>query len=546
MSESDGVRRRDAPQLHPADDPLPPKAAAQARANVANAPWAVDVDRLPAGGPPPLAVFSNPAMRGPNVALAAPPRTGAPSGASPTEMDRAWAAAGGAPLPAAPTTRPANAACPNGPALADPRNAKSLADRGVPLGLAIQRSTIVTVAELERFIDDYLEHTASRPDLKGLHADAARSAPVIFARRLEAEAAEQERLSEEVRLANRVGPLQLRAPLPIQQRAVAGEVAIPIARAVDGIAKLVPVVGELVVAVEAASGKSCLGLGEDIERSERIVSAALLLAPFATAALGKGVRYAAELHRLAQATGRTTTEARSILVAARTIEANQAEIRAGMAAAKAGRPLTQAQSEAIATANRALGEIKGAAAISIFDVRSRANLPVRSFADNANGAVRSVEEARAIARSHGVEIPSWIRIEVDPKIREGVAFAEYSLARDARETTILSWDRLAPPEVVVRVHPSVLRSDEKIVGVFQHEVWELTQLRARVDARKGLSAAEIQRLVDPTASANLHGQAWDISDLRVLLMRESDPAKKADLAARLERMINKYTDNNLR
>lgn len=121
-----------------------------------------------------------------------------------------------------------------------------------------------------------------------------------------------------------------------------------------------------------------------------------------------------------------------------------------------------------------------------------------------------------------------------------------SCARDARETTILSWDRLAPPEVVVRVHPSVLRSDEKIVGVFQHEVWELTQLRARVDARKGLSAAEIQRLVDPTASANLHGQAWDISDLRILLMRESDPAKKADLAARLERMINKYTDNNLR
>ena len=96
------------------------------------------------------------------------------------------------------------------------------------------------------------------------------------------------------------------------------------------------------------------------------------------------------------------------------------------------------------------------------------------------------------------------------------------------------------------MHPSVLRSDEKIVGVFQHEVWELTQLRARVDARKGLSAAEIQRLVDPTASANLHGQAWDISDLRILLMRESDPAKKADLAARLERMINKYTDNNLR
>jgi len=179
-------------------------------------------------------------------------------------------------------------------------------------------------------------------------------------------------------------------------------------------------------------------------------------------------------------------------------------------------------------------------------VRSRANLPVRSFADNANGAVRSVEEARAIARSHGVEIPSWIRIEVDPKIREGAAFAEYSLARNARETMILSWNELAPAQVVVRVHPSVLRSDEKIVGVFQHEVWELTQLRARIDARGGLPATEIQRLVDPKAATNLHGQAWDISDLRVLLMRAGDPTKKADLSAKLDRMITKYAQNNLR
>lgn len=284
-----------------------------------------------------------------------------------------------------------------------------------------------------------------------------------------------------------------------------------------------------------------------IERSERIVSAALLLAPFAASALGKGVRSAAELHRLAQATKRTTAEARSLLTAARTIEANQAELRAGLAAAKAGRPLTRAQTDAIATANRALAEVRGAAALSIFDVRSRASLPVRSFTDNANGAVRSLDEATAIARSHGVEVPSWIRFEVDPKIRETVAYAEYRLTAEAKkDTELLDWAELGRGPIVVRVHPSVLRSDEKIVGVIQHEVWELSQLRARVEASGSLPAGEVQRLIDPAKATNLHGQAWDVADLRVLIMRETDPAKKSALCSRLERLTTKYTRDNLR
>jgi hypothetical protein len=35
-----------------------------------------------------------------------------------------------------------------------PGNARQLADRGVPLGVALQRSLLATVPDLERFIDE--------------------------------------------------------------------------------------------------------------------------------------------------------------------------------------------------------------------------------------------------------------------------------------------------------------------------------------------------------------------------------------------------------
>lgn len=165
-----------------------------------------------------------------------------------------------------------------------------------------------------------------------------------------------------------------------------------------------------------------------------------------------------------------------------------------------------------------------------------------SFAD------RGVPLASAIARRHGVTIPSWIRIEVDATIREAASFAEYRLGTDASGPThMMPWSELAPDGfVVVRVHPSVLKSDEKIVGVIQHEVWELSQLRARVEARQMLPAETIRDLINPLRASNLHGQAWDIADLRVLIMRENDPAKKAALVERLTRLAERYAKENLR
>lgn len=167
---------------------------------------------------------------------------------------------------------------------------------------------------------------------------------------------------------------------------------------------------------------------------------------------------------------------------------------------------------------------------------------------NSKGEVRTVAEASAIARKNGVVIPSWTRIEVDPSIREASSFAEYRLGNGQQNPTdMMRWSTLVPDgEVVVRIHPNVLASDEKIVGVLQHEVWELTELRAQVEARELLPAQEVARSIDTRSAKNLHGQAWDVADLRVLIMRASNPAEKAERTERLTRLIERYKEVNQR
>jgi len=77
MSGPEGVsERRTTASLEFYDKPLP-KEEERRRANVANAPWALDVEKLRDAAPIPAAVFTNPTMAGPPVALA-PPRKAAP------------------------------------------------------------------------------------------------------------------------------------------------------------------------------------------------------------------------------------------------------------------------------------------------------------------------------------------------------------------------------------------------------------------------------------------------------------------------------------
>jgi len=81
-----------------------------------------------------------------------------------------------------------------------------------------------------------------------------------------------------------------------------------------------------------------------------------VLAPFAAKALSKGVRGAAELLRLARATGRSIEESRVLCRTAVEVSRHRTAVREGIAAAKAGRTLTSEQRAAMDGVARASAE----------------------------------------------------------------------------------------------------------------------------------------------------------------------------------------------
>jgi hypothetical protein len=298
----------------------------------APAPWNVDYDKIPEGirqydG----ALFTNPAL------------TGTPPSA--TKTSNQWPM-----LPPMPDLKSAASTGPRCTAMIPSAgNANVFADRGVPLSVALKDGAFGSTADLERFRDEYVAYTATRPEAKQLHTEALRCGPEILAKRLDVEDAEQARRLQEQQVQDRLAPLRVQPPLSMQQRAAVGEVAIPIARTVVFVGKFVPVAGSLIALSEAITGRSIAGLGEKLGDAERAVDAALALAPFAAKALAKGVRGAAETIRLARATGRSVEETRTICRVAVDVSRNRTAVQEGLAAAKAGRALTTEQRAAMGT-----------------------------------------------------------------------------------------------------------------------------------------------------------------------------------------------------
>lgn len=87
----------------------------------------------------------------------------------------------------------------------------------------------------------------------------------------------------------------------------------------------------------------------------------------------------------------------------------------------------------------------------------------------------------------------------------------------------------------------MLTSDEAIVGVFSHELHELKGVRGILDQTDEISGDMLKQLITPNRLdrsvvdyANMHSEAWDVGDLRVLFMRaKGDPAKEAEMLGKI-------------
>lgn len=149
--------------------------------------------------------------------------------------------------------------------------------------------------------------------------------------------------------------------------------------------------------------------------------------------------------------------------------------------------------------------------------------PRLTWRENVGGAKRSLADAIEIARTHGVSIPDDVDFfEVDEnELPEHMTARGPVVSKPAGSIVVWSdFVNSVTGKIPFRIRTDVLSSDEAIVAVFGHEMYELTKLRAILK----LGRINIEQCIDqtrPDNPGNLHDEAWDYADELVLRMRKS-------------------------
>jgi hypothetical protein len=135
---------------------------------------------------------------------------------------------------------------------------------------------------------------------------------------------------------------------------------------------------------------------------------------------------------------------------------------------------------------------------------------------------RTIDEAVAIARKHGVNIPEDIQFAVSKTPLPANRFAEYAQLGSKSPDQIITWEEFYNKfeKIPVRLSGEVLNSDEAIVAVMGHEMYELNSLRQLFeDAGGQMKAGRLRELIREGVHGNLHDRAWDEADRLVSKMR---------------------------
>jgi hypothetical protein len=152
---------------------------------------------------------------------------------------------------------------------------------------------------------------------------------------------------------------------------------------------------------------------------------------------------------------------------------------------------------------------------------------------NKGGLKRTIEEAVSIAKRNGVDVPGDVEFfEAEPRelkgsIRGFFSGRRFETARGPRVTEhedgrIYWQDHYNKDDrIPFRIHPDVLTSDEAIVGVFQHEMHELSLLKEVFIQSKDRTMNGTDYGIQTSAGrpGNFHDLAWDEADEAVLRMR---------------------------
>jgi len=146
----------------------------------------------------------------------------------------------------------------------------------------------------------------------------------------------------------------------------------------------------------------------------------------------------------------------------------------------------------------------------------------RPWKVNPHGT-RSVEQAIELLQKWGVTVPDDVLIVSDD---------EYSIDDPHVDACYFNWRGDASMDVrwaqfftskgqiPVRVKREVFGSDEAILAVLAHELFEVQALRELFAASAGImTATRLYGLVERGIVGNLHDQAWELADQLVDAMR---------------------------
>ena len=137
------------------------------------------------------------------------------------------------------------------------------------------------------------------------------------------------------------------------------------------------------------------------------------------------------------------------------------------------------------------------------------------------GGPRSIEDATAFARQHGIQIPEEVDLIPVPDEMVKGAFAEYATLGEmsgTEQVTLSTLKHNLTGRIPVRIQQGVLASDEAILAVFGHEMHEINALRTILQERGAIPAGELFNLINGQ-SGRLHLDAVAVGDKLVLQLR---------------------------
>ena len=147
--------------------------------------------------------------------------------------------------------------------------------------------------------------------------------------------------------------------------------------------------------------------------------------------------------------------------------------------------------------------------------------PKYDWRSNPDGKTRTIEEACQIARHWGVVIPDYVFFAID---KYGWLDADTTAKTTTFKEpagTMIYWSSLFHKhtrKIPFLIRRDIMRSDEAIVAVIGHEIYELEEMRKAFE-ENGAPIEHWLAEAHPDNEGNFHCQAWDYADELVARMR---------------------------